>query len=40
MMPQYLTQPDALHLAFTDGDTKLSISLIKKGHVVAKALCV
>lgn len=34
MMPQYLTQPDALHLASTDGSTKLSIPLIKRATVV------
>lgn len=30
MMPQYLTQPDALRLASTDRSTKLSIPLIKR----------
>lgn len=30
MMLQYLTQPDALHLAAASGTSKLSIPLIKR----------
>lgn len=37
-MLQYLTQPDALHLAAASKATKLSIPLIKKGLVSTNLL--